>query len=243
MAKVQCSIDLLLAVVWVVDDNEQISRGCVNTTRRRTCISACAQCIVGAFEHTYSRVGIICTVQEPCNSTPLHLARFRSCATQAATVKVLLAAGADVHVTTSTRDTCLHVAARHSLPVPVVCLLITAGVGLHAVNNHGKTAAQLAYDTGNTLTEQLLIKAVGAAVSSDVRPAFYCLGLSSRCIRRRCMCPQWSGNATLTAAILCSNVMTFFQMHGAMTWCTHARCIATVALVFMTVLHRADQLN
>jgi uncharacterized protein len=79
--------------------------------------------------------------------------------TTADTLKVLLAAGADVHVTTVAGDTCLHKAARHGLSAPVVCLLITTGVDLHAVNRRGKTAAQVAHDTGNTLIEQLLNRA------------------------------------------------------------------------------------
>jgi ankyrin repeat protein len=77
----------------------------------------------------------------------------------AATVKVLLAAGADVHVTTAAGDTCLHVAVRHSYKAPVMCLLIKAGVDLHAVNSSGKTAAQLAHDRGNVLIAQLLNRA------------------------------------------------------------------------------------
>jgi hypothetical protein len=40
-----------------------------------------------------------------------------------------------------------------------VCLLIKAGADLRAVNNVGKTAAQAAHDKGNTLIEQLLIRA------------------------------------------------------------------------------------
>jgi uncharacterized protein len=79
--------------------------------------------------------------------------------TTAATAKVLLAAGADVHVTTDTGDICLQLAASHRLPVPVVCLLIKAGADLHAVNHEGKTAAQIAHDRGSTLIEQLLIRA------------------------------------------------------------------------------------
>jgi ankyrin repeat protein len=75
------------------------------------------------------------------------------------TVKVLLAAGADVHVTNSVSDTCLHLAVRHKLAVPVLCLLIKAGVDVHAVNNEGKTAAQLAHDRSYTLIEQLLNRA------------------------------------------------------------------------------------
>jgi uncharacterized protein len=75
------------------------------------------------------------------------------------TVKVLLAAGADVHVTTAAGDTCLHKAAAHALPVPVVCLLIKAGVDLLAVNNAGKTAAQVAHAKGHALIEQILNRA------------------------------------------------------------------------------------
>jgi uncharacterized protein len=72
------------------------------------------------------------------------------------TAKLLLAAGADVHVTTDAGDTCLHKALRHRLQIPVLCLLIKAGVDLHAVNNEGKTAAQIAHDKSYTLIEQLL---------------------------------------------------------------------------------------
>jgi ankyrin repeat protein len=76
-----------------------------------------------------------------------------------AILKLLLGAGADVHAVTSRGDTCLHVAARHSYPVPVLCLLIKAGADMHAVNDAGKTAAQVAHDSGHTLIEQLLNRA------------------------------------------------------------------------------------
>jgi uncharacterized protein len=75
------------------------------------------------------------------------------------TMKVLLAAGADVHVTTDTGDTCLHLAARHKLSVPLICLLIKAGADLHALNNDGKTAAQIAHDLDNILIGQILVRA------------------------------------------------------------------------------------
>jgi ankyrin repeat protein len=75
------------------------------------------------------------------------------------TVKLLLAAGADVHVANDVGDTCLHVAARHNYKAPVICLLIKAGANLHAVNNSGKTAAQLAHDKSFKLIEQLLNRA------------------------------------------------------------------------------------
>jgi ankyrin repeat protein len=75
--------------------------------------------------------------------------------TEVVTLKLLLAAGADIHVTTDSGDTCLHKAVKHSYDAPVVCLLIKAGVDLHAVNLKGMTAAQLAHEQGNTLIEQL----------------------------------------------------------------------------------------
>jgi ankyrin repeat protein len=83
------------------------------------------------------------------------------------TVKMLLKAGADVHVTTDAGDTCLHVAVRHKIPMPVVCLLIKAGVDIHAVNHTGKTAAQMAHDKGYTLIEQILQRAVQQQESSS----------------------------------------------------------------------------
>jgi ankyrin repeat protein len=77
----------------------------------------------------------------------------------AAVLKLLLTAGADVHAVTRSGDTCLHIAARYSYSAPVVCLLIKAGADMNAVNRVGKTAAQIAHDAGNTLIEQLLIRA------------------------------------------------------------------------------------
>jgi ankyrin repeat protein len=78
---------------------------------------------------------------------------------QPAHLKLLLAAGADVHKATDRGNTALHVAAVHKYPAPVLCLLIKAGVDLHAVNNDGKTAAQVAADSGNTLAAALLTRA------------------------------------------------------------------------------------
>jgi ankyrin repeat protein len=74
-------------------------------------------------------------------------------------LKLLLAAGADVHVITDTGGTALHVAAAHNYSAPVLCLLIKAGVDLRAVNASGKTAAQVAADRGNTLAAALLTRA------------------------------------------------------------------------------------
>eukprot|EP00953_Heterococcus_sp_UTEX-ZZ885_P012883 7363-Heterococcus_DN1.PRE.2 len=81
----------------------------------------------------------------------------------AAILKLLLAAGADVHAVTSSGDTCLHIAARQRYAAPVLCLLIKAGADLHAVNSAGKSAAQVARDTGNLLTMLLLIRAAQQA--------------------------------------------------------------------------------
>jgi ankyrin repeat protein len=102
-----------------------------------------------------SVISIECSNNEHCcaEQTALML-----CTTVDA-VRALLAAGADVHVTTAAGDTCLHTACRHGLPVPVLCLLIKAGADLHAVNSAGKTAAHIAHDRGHLLTEQLLNRA------------------------------------------------------------------------------------
>jgi ankyrin repeat protein len=78
---------------------------------------------------------------------------------QSAQLKLLLAAGADVHVTTDRGNTVLHVAAVHKFAAPVMCLLIKAGVDLHAENSDGKTAAQVGTDSGNTLAAALLTRA------------------------------------------------------------------------------------
>jgi uncharacterized protein len=78
---------------------------------------------------------------------------------QPAHLKILLAAGADVHKATVRGNTALHVAAVHKHPASVLCLLIKAGVDLHPVNSDGKTAAQVAADSGNTLAAALLTRA------------------------------------------------------------------------------------
>jgi ankyrin repeat protein len=79
--------------------------------------------------------------------------------TEVNTVKLLLTAGADVHVINDVGDTCLHVAAKHNWKAPMLCLLIKAGADLHAVNSEGQTAAQIAHDEDHTLIEQLLNRA------------------------------------------------------------------------------------
>jgi ankyrin repeat protein len=80
-------------------------------------------------------------------------------------LKLLLTAGADVHATTSSGDTCLHIAARYNYSAPVVCLLIKAGADMHTVNSAGITAAEVAHDNGNLLIEQLLKRAAQQAVN------------------------------------------------------------------------------
>jgi ankyrin repeat protein len=80
-------------------------------------------------------------------------------ARQPAVLKALLAAGGDVHYVNDRGNTCLHRAAAHKYPAPVLCLLIKAGADLQAVNALGKTAAQVAADSGNTLAAALLIRA------------------------------------------------------------------------------------
>jgi uncharacterized protein len=76
-----------------------------------------------------------------------------------AITKMLLAAGADVHIRSSTGNTCLHVAAHHEHPVPVVCLLIKAGADIAAVNDADHTAADVAREKGNDLLAALLDRA------------------------------------------------------------------------------------
>jgi ankyrin repeat protein len=78
---------------------------------------------------------------------------------QPAHLKLLLAAGADVHMVTIRGNTALHVAAIHKFAAPVLCLLIKAGVDLHAVNSAGKTAAEVAAESDNTLAAALLARA------------------------------------------------------------------------------------
>jgi ankyrin repeat protein len=81
----------------------------------------------------------------------------------AAVLKLLLAVGGDVSAVTGSGDTCLHVAERHSHPVPSLCVLIKAGVKLHAVNAMGDTAADVAEYYGHKLIEQLLNRAAQQA--------------------------------------------------------------------------------
>jgi ankyrin repeat domain-containing protein 6 len=109
----------------------------------------------GATAVTNSLVATNCKHGEHCCTTVTALMLCND----AGTLKVLLAAAADACKTTMAGDTCLHVAARHNYKAAVICLLIKAGVDLHAVNNSGKTAAQLAHDRGHSLIEQLLNRA------------------------------------------------------------------------------------
>eukprot|EP00953_Heterococcus_sp_UTEX-ZZ885_P020520 11481-Heterococcus_DN1.PRE.1 len=74
-------------------------------------------------------------------------------------VKLLLAAGADVHKRTRWGNTGLHVAAAHKHPASVVCQLIKAGVDLHARNSAGQIAAMVARGAGADLLAAVLVKA------------------------------------------------------------------------------------
>jgi ankyrin repeat protein len=95
------------------------------------------------------------TVQCGCCGTKTALMSYG----QPAHLKLLLAAGVDVHKTTDRGNTALHVAAVHKFAAPVICLLIKAGVDLQAENSDGKTAAQVAADSGNALAAALLTRA------------------------------------------------------------------------------------
>jgi uncharacterized protein len=97
-------------------------------------------------------------VPAPCSHGTVDMTALMMCG-EADTVKLLLAAGADVSVSTDVGETCLHIAARRQCKAPVLCLLIKAGADIHAVNNRGKTAAQVAHHLGHTLIEQLLNRA------------------------------------------------------------------------------------
>eukprot|EP00953_Heterococcus_sp_UTEX-ZZ885_P012523 7187-Heterococcus_DN1.PRE.4 len=101
-------------------------------------------------------------VFEPCTFGCCFCTTALKMCKQPAIVKLLLAAGADVHDTTPSGSTSLHVAAAHGYPAPVICLLIKAGADLHAVNSEGKTAAEVAHNRGNDMIAALLNRAARA---------------------------------------------------------------------------------
>jgi uncharacterized protein len=105
---------------------------------------------------------VLSTMQCKRWSNCCHVSALMMC-NDTAILKLLLAAGADVHAVTCCGHTCLHIATSHSNSAPVVCLLIKAGADMHAVNKRGKTAAEVARHNGNTLIEQLLIRAAQQA--------------------------------------------------------------------------------
>jgi ankyrin repeat protein len=110
----------------------------------RLLLAHTAAAVINSFGHSCSCCGAT-TVLMACSDP--------------ATLKLLLAASADVHATSERGDTALHVAAVHRYPASVLCLLIKAGADLHAVNREGKTAAEVAHDKGRGLTESLLLRA------------------------------------------------------------------------------------
>jgi ankyrin repeat protein len=78
---------------------------------------------------------------------------------EVATVKLVLAAGASTRTAYNRGNTCLHVAAAHKQPAPVICLLIKTGADITAVNSDGMIAAEVAHEHGNLLAEALLKRA------------------------------------------------------------------------------------
>jgi ankyrin repeat protein len=104
---------------------------------------------------TAAQLNVLCPVNCECcrDATPFMTSRHP------AVMKLLLAAGADVHVRSSTGNTCLHVAALHHLSMPVVCLLIKGGADITAENDKGLTAAQIARTEGNELLATVLDRA------------------------------------------------------------------------------------
>jgi uncharacterized protein len=82
------------------------------------------------------------------------------CCAHVDTLQLLLSAGFDEHEGLKTKGrTCLHMAAQHGFPAPVVCLLLRAGVSAIAVNSAGHTAAQVAAQHGHQLAAALLARA------------------------------------------------------------------------------------
>jgi uncharacterized protein len=152
---VQCAAVLIAAGATVnrINDDGQYA---LHTAIRRN-HAAVVQLLLehGATAVMISVVARVCSNGEHCCNG---LTALMMCPT-ADTLKELLAAGADVNMTTDGGNTCLHKAAVHGSAAPVVCLLIKAGVDLHAVDSSSKTAAQLAHDAGNVLIEQLLNRA------------------------------------------------------------------------------------
>jgi ankyrin repeat protein len=155
----QCAKTLIAAGadVHIVDSNGMMLLHMAVMSRRSAMVQLLLEHSSAAVMN--SAVPSVCPRGPDCCSqvTPLMI-----CST-IDTAKLLLAAGADVHVTTDNGDTCLHKAAAHGYPIPVVCLLIKAGADLHAVNNNGKTAVQLAYESGNSNNGQLLKRAAQQA--------------------------------------------------------------------------------
>jgi ankyrin repeat protein len=80
-------------------------------------------------------------------------------AQEVAIVERVLAAGASARTANNRGNTCLHVAAVHKHPAPVICLLIKAGAVITAVSTDGMTAAEVAHEHGTLLVIALLKRA------------------------------------------------------------------------------------
>jgi ankyrin repeat protein len=135
---------------------------CAVCTNGMTCLhAATGQVPVGLLQLLleHGAVAVIDNLSPVCEHSSCGKGTALMACDSPAGVKVLLAAGADPHKTTDRGNTGLHVAAAHKYSAPVLCLLIKAGVDLSAVNADGKTAAQVAADSGNTLAAALLTRA------------------------------------------------------------------------------------
>jgi ankyrin repeat protein len=152
---VGCARALLAAGADINKANSQSATCLHMAVQQQHCAVAQLLLVSGAAAVMHDVVNATCENGEhSCNGvTAIMICR------DTGTLKALLAAGAYVHVTNDTGNTCLHAAAKHKWCAPMICLLIKAGATLSAVNNTGKTAAQLAHDRGYALIEQLLNRA------------------------------------------------------------------------------------
>jgi ankyrin repeat protein len=109
------------------------------------------------LQHTAAVAPVLDALARGCACCGEHTALMKC--SQPGPLQFLLAAGADAKKTTASGRTALHVAAAHSYPAAMVCLLIKAGVDLLAEDGEGRTAAQVAAAVGNALTATLLTRA------------------------------------------------------------------------------------
>jgi ankyrin repeat protein len=115
--------------------------------------------LMGAIEHDTTEIaqallqhGAAATINNKCHKG---ISAVMLCKNDTV-LKFLLDAGADVHVTLHTGETCLHFAAHWGHPVRVICVLIKAGVDVKALNADGQTAADVARAQKHDLIARLL---------------------------------------------------------------------------------------